>query len=340
MRNLIVFLMLFVGLSNINAQYDIIMGAVYNPNTISVGQSSTLEVTLINFTPTGLTIPANGLYVHFYWGTGYSGNTLPMGNAASFFTWTNDGNAGWYGTNHTAIPFPFTGNIYAAVTGTGVNGLGSNTSYTAQMLVGSDLNQNNNNGSTILVVQPLLPIELMSFDSKSNECGKVEITWTTASEENNDYMELLRSTDGKEYISLTKVKGTNTKSITEYSFVDTQNLINGETYYYRLRQVDFDGRSEMLKVSSVTMRCANEALSMDIYPNPVLQKLNVEFSGATALGKTQILITNTAGELVRTFTVLTTEINEVDLTGLTSGVYQLRTTDLSETLTKRFVKID
>jgi len=347
MNKLIIFLIivLFNFNTSISQEVDVSVTGSWSPNPIQVGESSELTLSVQN--NSFITIPAGFFTVDIKFNVGYEGSLSnpPTGANSGNFDWyffpvgnPFYPNGGWYGINNVGLGFSFN-EVVLHVIGTSVV---QNSTTQVQVSVQSPYFDVINNNSLVapLSVNAQLPIELMSFDAKSNECGKVEITWATASEQNNDYMELLRSTDGKEYISLTKVKGTNTKSVTEYSFVDTQNLINGETYYYRLRQVDFDGRSEMLKVSSITMRCPNEALSMDIYPNPVLQKLNVEFSGATTLGKTKIAITNTAGELVRTYDVLTTEINEIDLTGLTSGVYQLRTTDLSETLTKRFVKID
>lgn len=88
-----------------------------------------------------------------------------------------------------------------------------------------------------------LPVSLTSFTAKNNEYS-IALNWVTASEQNNSYFEISRSGDGKIFTSLGIVKGGGTTTEKQvYSYKDLYPLsgIN----YYRLTQVDFDGRQNL-----------------------------------------------------------------------------------------------
>lgn len=85
-----------------------------------------------------------------------------------------------------------------------------------------------------------LPISLLRFEGKV-QSDRVDLSWTTASEINNDVFILERSSDGTEFSEVTKVNGAgNSTEINEYQTADYFPL-SGITYY-RLKQVDFDGQ--------------------------------------------------------------------------------------------------
>ncbi len=84
-----------------------------------------------------------------------------------------------------------------------------------------------------------LPVNLVSFDVSKEQGGNL-LTWTTASEINNDHFEIQYSEDGISFITIGYVAGQGTSyQINNYSFFDERSF-NG-TVYYRLKQVDFDG---------------------------------------------------------------------------------------------------
>lgn len=110
-----------------------------------------------------------------------------------------------------------------------------------------------------------LPIELGSFDANVKS-DKVSLVWTTLSEINNDYFTVERSLNGVDYSILTTVDGAgNSESPLSYSYTDN-NPSYGRSYY-RLKQTDFDGRSETFAPVSVEYTSLkNGALS---FRNPV-----------------------------------------------------------------------
>ena len=104
-------------------------------------------------------------------------------------------------------------------------------------------------------VNTSLPVELISFSATLNK-NKVELKWVTASEINNDYFNVERSSDTDTYISIGKVKGGgNSSHVLSYSCedVDPAAGIN----YYRLKQVDYNGDYKFSEVISLNNKSKN-----------------------------------------------------------------------------------
>ncbi len=115
-----------------------------------------------------------------------------------------------------------------------------------------------------------LPISLLSFEAV-NVDSVVNITWSTATETNNDYFSVQRSVDMKSFESITKVKGAgNSSNINEYSYVDASPLYG--TSYYRLEQTDYNGGSTHSEIKSVTI---NKSLSFLVFPNPATNEVTI-----------------------------------------------------------------
>lgn len=94
-----------------------------------------------------------------------------------------------------------------------------------------------------------LPIKLISFDAK-NMAETVELSWTTATEENNDYFELERSVDANNWNSIAKMAGAgNANQVNKYNFID--NSPNEGVNYYRLTSHDFNGETHVYSMISV-----------------------------------------------------------------------------------------
>lgn len=103
----------------------------------------------------------------------------------------------------------------------------------------------------------VLPINLLSFEGK-NEMDYNDLTWSTASEVNNDYFLIESSIDGISWITLSLIKGngtTSTESI--YSYKDYEYDRNS-TNYYRLSQTDFDGKKEYFNPISIKSKIEKE----------------------------------------------------------------------------------
>lgn len=88
-----------------------------------------------------------------------------------------------------------------------------------------------------------LPVQLLSF-AGTREHGNAIIIWTTASEFNNDYFILERAIDSEQFIPIATIKGAgNSNSMLNYQYIDYH--IPETTVYYRLRQIDYDGKQTL-----------------------------------------------------------------------------------------------
>ena len=108
-----------------------------------------------------------------------------------------------------------------------------------------------------------LPVELIHFMATAT-ANRVNLSWATASEKDNDHFDLQRSATGKDFVTIGSVKGQgNSTTAHEYAFVDSRPL-SGRSYY-RLRQVDADGSSTYSPVATVQVAARVNAT---VYPNP------------------------------------------------------------------------
>jgi hypothetical protein len=116
-----------------------------------------------------------------------------------------------------------------------------------------------------------LPVELLSFKGKATPSG-IELKWETASESNNDRFEVERSVDGKSFEQIGKVDGAGTTSVKQnYNYTDYVSRTG--TFYYRLRQVDFDGTQDYSKTIAVKLSSLPGGGRFAVYPNPALGNL-------------------------------------------------------------------
>ncbi len=101
-----------------------------------------------------------------------------------------------------------------------------------------------------------LPVELLLFDGEyNNETRENLIEWVTASEINNDYFLLKHSTDGINWLSIKKIYGAG-NSTNNILYKEVHTTLN-EIDYYKLTQVDFDGKFEDHKIIAVNKNKEN-----------------------------------------------------------------------------------
>lgn len=112
---------------------------------------------------------------------------------------------------------------------------------------------------------PMLPVTWLTVQAL-DKMGSVEVFWSTASEENNNYFVIERSLDGESWLSIGSVDGAGTSSrITNYSFLDNETV--SVLTYYRIKQVDFDGQFDYSKIV-VFIPGSQSLYTEGLYPNP------------------------------------------------------------------------
>ena len=79
----------------------------------------------------------------------------------------------------------------------------------------------------------------------------MQLQWSTATETNNQGFEIQRGTNNRDLVTVGFVKGNGTTTETQsYTYVDNTELSG--TVYYRLKQLDLNGKYEYSKVVEVT----------------------------------------------------------------------------------------
>ncbi|MBX2846018.1 MAG: T9SS type A sorting domain-containing protein [Saprospiraceae bacterium] len=114
-----------------------------------------------------------------------------------------------------------------------------------------------------------LPVELTNFEAERNTNNEVEIRWTTASEFNNDFFALERSSNGLDWQTIATISGAGTTNTsTNYTYTDTDP--NPAISFYRLAQTDIDGTVTYSKVIAVSALNLENLL---LYPNPATEQI-------------------------------------------------------------------
>jgi hypothetical protein len=121
-----------------------------------------------------------------------------------------------------------------------------------------------------------LPVELVSFKAQRHAQG-VSLTWVTASEQDNSGFEVQVSLDGRNFqkLGFVESKVGTTLRRQNYSFLDTK-AVSG-TRYYRLKQIDFDGKFEYSAIRAVSLDGDNGVAAA--YPNPFDDVVTVRLTG-------------------------------------------------------------
>ena len=113
-------------------------------------------------------------------------------------------------------------------------------------------------------VTTLLPVELLSFDVTPINNQYAQLEWVTASEINNDGFEVLRSVDGETFRYIGWVSGNgNQTTIHKYTYED-YSIDKDITYYYRLKQIDYDGQYEYFDIKPLRLTDTNSDKPLSI----------------------------------------------------------------------------
>ncbi len=197
---------------------------------------------------------------------------------------------------------------------------------------GDATNNHGGGDSWVIKLGPdvLLPITLVKFSGEVR--GKQNLLhWTTANELNNTGFEIQRSNDGAnfnrlDFITTKAVNGSSNRNLT-YDFTDANYVTS--TNYYRLKQVDKDGR---FSYSNIVVLKNNNPIGMNlvnVYPNPAKNILNVKTT-SSANNKITLFIADLSGRIVMSKVINSGNsefITQLNITGLAAGTYLLSAID-------------
>lgn len=187
---------------------------------------------------------------------------------------------------------------------------------------------------------PPLPVELAAFDAVRSG-GAVELTWQTASETNNARFEVERKEEGGTWSRIGSVEGGGTiESPQTYRFTDATPPFAAEALTYRLAQVDLDGSTTVSEPVTVR-RTVNEVQLLKPFPSPARQQVTVRF----AVPERKKITLRVYDVLGRQVEILANGRREgryevqLDVSGLSSGIYFLRLQSGEQVRTERLTVV-
>ena len=188
------------------------------------------------------------------------------------------------------------------------------------------------------VVDAPLPVQLSAFSAEVLHPDAVLVRWSTATEVNNKEFVVERSLDGNFFAALSTVPGHgSTSQAQNYRYEDKQLPAQTATLYYRLRQVDIDGKTTFSSVRTVALQARGPAAALLVYSDPTAGgKVQYSFTGPTAGNEVMDLYSIT-GQRQGQYRVAATGAGHVPVAGLPSGVYVLRIVTATGSHTGRFV---
>jgi trimeric autotransporter adhesin len=193
------------------------------------------------------------------------------------------------------------------------------------------------NGSSRIVTAPVwytradlgaLPVTFSSFTAQKQ--GKiVKLSWSTEQEINSSHFIIERSADGRNWQSIATMNAAgNSSNHLEYTAYD--NLPLNGTSYYRIKQVDKDGR---LQVSVVRPVNFDKGYSITVAPNPAKDLIVVTMDRINNVAST-IQLFNTSGNLIYTEKTNLSKIN-INTAAFARGLYFIKISNAGEVATQK-----
>jgi hypothetical protein len=176
-----------------------------------------------------------------------------------------------------------------------------------------------------------LPVKLINFSGvKQNEL--VKLSWSTTQEENSLLFDVERSANGGSFTKIGTVNAQGNSSIkVDYSFNDRQPLTGNN--YYRLKQVDKDGKSEYSTIVKVNF---SKQPAIRIVPNPASSYVYVSLENITTTAWLQVIDLN--GQLLKQQLVNQNSGNTtLSLAGLAKGLYTIKLVSAEKVTTQKLV---
>ncbi len=186
-----------------------------------------------------------------------------------------------------------------------------------------------------------LPVTLTNFGVTLNN-RTAYVKWSTSEEFNNREFIVERSVNGVSYNPVGSMAGMGTTNISRnYTFDDDVSKVTSAFVYYRLRQIDIDGKFTFSKVIAVKLSDNNAVKISSVFPNPAKDYINIVLNAERNENIT-IQVFNTEGTQVRRYIkglqIGTNTINIDNIESLGAGMYFIKINGQVTGFTGKFLK--
>ncbi len=182
----------------------------------------------------------------------------------------------------------------------------------------------------------VLPVEFVKFDVTKN-ANLVNLNWATSFEENASSFKIMRSINGQNNFEVIGEVNSNRNSqvLKEYNFVDHVSK-GGGTFYYMIVETDANGKQSTTDIKAINVNFQNSEISVVPNPNQGNFVLNAKLGEQSNVA---LKLYDAVGKLVlEDFTNTGTFSKNIELTGVTSGVYFLHIIGTNEKWIEKIIK--
>lgn len=164
----------------------------------------------------------------------------------------------------------------------------------------------------------VLPVNYAYFQARAVN-NDAQLLWETLSETNSDYFEIQTGTDGKNFSAIGRVSARgNSAEPVQYQFTDKQ--VAPGKHFYRLKQVDKDGRYEYSMIRNITINGDVSDKQMIVFPNPANKKVRILLPANAQNATLNVL--DISGKKVWSKTITAGEpMVQINLDGFAKGTY-------------------
>lgn len=179
-----------------------------------------------------------------------------------------------------------------------------------------------------------LPIELLDFYGESNTDNSNQLKWVTATETNNKLFEIQHSTNGTEFNVVGTIDGKGTSNVlTNYQFKHN-NPSNNSNNYYRLKQIDYDGKYSYSAIIAINNGDYLATASATIYPNP---SQGFFYLNLQNIAPSTVVVYDANLKVIQTLTNVTNNY-QLDLVDYADGEYFISYQENGTLVTKKILK--
>ena len=187
--------------------------------------------------------------------------------------------------------------------------------------------------------QVTLPVKLLDFTANYAKPNAL-LNWSTSQEHNFSHFMIERSTDGENFSQVALVFGAGeSDSKINYSYNDKDLKSREGIIYYRLKQVDVDGKFNYSSVRIIRLGDEKTSITLTTFPNPVTTDLRITLPSSWQNKHLQIDLYNVSGQLVNAQDITNSSQTEsIPVASLQKGIYFVQVRNGAETAKQRIVK--
>jgi hypothetical protein len=186
----------------------------------------------------------------------------------------------------------------------------------------------------------ILPVTLTDYRAfLSDQSSAVTVDWTTAKEENNNYFILQRSGDGANFRNLDSIPSAGGGG---HSYTDIDHSPLPGNNFYRLSQVDNDGKATEFSILEVSIASAAGSSALRLSPNPARNILFLDLQNPH-LGTLEARISDVQGKVIRAWKFTKQQVvwgQSLDISNIPPGNYFITVEGGSIKEVKQFIKTD